>query len=118
MKVVELRAELAQRGLDQKGVKAVLVQRLQAALEADGHDVVKGEQCGAPVAPLRRGKCESRGNFLPPFWMTPKQRAHGSSSSSFLSALLLWRLRSDLCVLVCVRKRVIMRCMLYMNRER
>lgn len=42
MKVVELRAELAQRGLDQKGVKAVLVQRLQAALEADGHEVVKG----------------------------------------------------------------------------
>lgn len=43
MKVVELRAELGQRGLDQKGVKAVLVQRLQAALEADGHAVEKGK---------------------------------------------------------------------------
>lgn len=35
LKVVELRAELAARGLDQKGVKAVLVSRLQAALEQD-----------------------------------------------------------------------------------
>lgn len=35
LKVVELRAELAARGLDQKGVKAILVSRLQAALERD-----------------------------------------------------------------------------------
>lgn len=36
LKVVELRAELAARGLDQKGVKAVLVERLQKALEDEG----------------------------------------------------------------------------------
>lgn len=35
LKVVELRAHLAARGLDQKGVKAVLVSRLQAALEQE-----------------------------------------------------------------------------------
>lgn len=33
MKVVERRAELAARGLDTKGVKAVLVDRLKAAIE-------------------------------------------------------------------------------------
>lgn len=39
MKVVELRAELAARGLDTKGVKAVLVDRLKQALE-DGVPVI------------------------------------------------------------------------------
>lgn len=33
LKVVELRAELSQRGLDTKGIKAVLVERLRKALE-------------------------------------------------------------------------------------
>ncbi|KAJ6647267.1 Heterogeneous nuclear ribonucleoprotein U-like protein 2, partial [Pseudolycoriella hygida] len=35
LKVVELRQELASRGLDQKGVKAVLVARLKEALDAE-----------------------------------------------------------------------------------
>uniref|UniRef100_A0A6M2DSX5 Putative heteroproteinous nuclear ribonucleoprotein u-like protein 1 n=1 Tax=Xenopsylla cheopis TaxID=163159 RepID=A0A6M2DSX5_XENCH len=36
LKVVELRAELSSRGLDTKGVKAVLVERLKKALENSG----------------------------------------------------------------------------------
>ena len=35
MKVVELRAELSNRGLDTKGVKAALVKRLKIALEKE-----------------------------------------------------------------------------------
>lgn len=35
MKVVELRAELSSRGLDTKGVKAVLVDRLREALQQE-----------------------------------------------------------------------------------
>lgn len=36
MKVVDLRNELQSRGLDYKGVKAVLVERLRSVLEGGG----------------------------------------------------------------------------------
>ncbi|XP_026835761.1 heterogeneous nuclear ribonucleoprotein U-like protein 1 isoform X5 [Drosophila erecta] len=49
MKVVDLRNELQSRGLDTKGVKAVLVERLRAYVEGGAGD---GEN--APVTPSRR----------------------------------------------------------------
>ena len=36
LKVVELRAMLAERGLDQKGLKAALVERLAEAMSVEG----------------------------------------------------------------------------------
>ncbi|XP_034135402.1 heterogeneous nuclear ribonucleoprotein U isoform X3 [Drosophila guanche] len=50
MKVVDLRNELQTRGLDTKGVKAVLIERLRAHVEGGG----AGDGDGAPVTPSRR----------------------------------------------------------------
>ncbi|XP_020802280.1 LOW QUALITY PROTEIN: heterogeneous nuclear ribonucleoprotein U-like protein 1 [Drosophila serrata] len=49
MKVVDLRNELQSRGLDTKGVKAVLIERLRAHVEGGA-----GDGDGAPVTPSRR----------------------------------------------------------------
>ncbi|XP_070068377.1 heterogeneous nuclear ribonucleoprotein U-like protein 2 isoform X3 [Drosophila takahashii] len=49
MKVVDLRNELQSRGLDTKGVKAVLVERLRAYVEGGA-----GDGDNAPVTPSRR----------------------------------------------------------------
>ncbi|XP_017148783.1 heterogeneous nuclear ribonucleoprotein U-like protein 2 isoform X3 [Drosophila miranda] len=50
MKVVDLRNELQTRGLDTKGVKAVLIERLRAHVDGGG----AGDGDGAPVTPSRR----------------------------------------------------------------
>ncbi|XP_030375113.1 heterogeneous nuclear ribonucleoprotein U-like protein 1 isoform X2 [Scaptodrosophila lebanonensis] len=52
MKVVDLRNELQARGLDTKGVKAVLVERLRAHVEGSGAGGGDGD--GTPVTPSRR----------------------------------------------------------------
>ncbi|KAH8372583.1 hypothetical protein KR009_000148 [Drosophila setifemur] len=49
MKVVDLRNELQSRGLDTKGIKAVLIERLRAHVEGGA-----GDGDGAPVTPSRR----------------------------------------------------------------
>lgn len=47
LKVVDLRAQLQERGLDTKGVKATLIERLKAALDADqGGDAESEEGSG------------------------------------------------------------------------
>lgn len=40
LKVVDLRKELQQRGLDTKGVKAALVKRLKDALDAESQGMI------------------------------------------------------------------------------
>lgn len=71
MKVVELRAELQVRGLDPKGVKAVLVDRLLAAL-GQGGGTVSAVGNGSSVASLDlsagdldESKCDDDGEGTP-----------------------------------------------------
>lgn len=63
-KVVELRAQLAARGLDQKGVKAVLVSRLQAALERDSLNT--GTAAAVDTSVAATAAAPTSGMFLSP----------------------------------------------------
>ena len=49
LKVVELRAELSRRGLDSKGNKPVLVERLRKALEEEAEQECKLHACHTPL---------------------------------------------------------------------
>lgn len=63
-KVVELRAQLAARGLDQKGVKAILVSRLQAALERESLNTGTASVVDTSVV-ASAAAAPSSGLFLP-----------------------------------------------------
>lgn len=56
LKVVELRAELASRGLDQKGVKAILAARLQEAIDKE-EQLLKSDDEDIPLS-------EAKGSFM------------------------------------------------------
>lgn len=69
-KVVELRAQLAARGLDQKGVKAILVSRLQAALERESLSTGT-PSVGDTSAATAVGAAPTSGLFLPTINKSP-----------------------------------------------
>ncbi|XP_011314429.1 heterogeneous nuclear ribonucleoprotein U-like protein 1 [Fopius arisanus] len=80
LKVVELRAELSQRGLDTKGNKAVLVERLRKALEES--DVEEAEEASPPESPEAPTPKEERPKTPEPSKPPPPARTPARTTRS------------------------------------
>ncbi|XP_063990998.1 heterogeneous nuclear ribonucleoprotein U-like protein 1 [Diachasmimorpha longicaudata] len=78
LKVVELRAELSQRGLDTKGNKAVLVERLRKALE-ENETEAEAEEASTPEPAPQESRSKTPESNKPP--QTPSKASTRTSRS-------------------------------------